>query len=71
MTDDDKNMRDLAAMFAMCGLIMRGERGATVTETAYVYADEFMETRASQTDNPDQGIAAIKPKRKYERKSTT
>ena len=69
MSDDDKNMRDLAAMFAMCGLIMRGESGLVITEMAYDYAEDFMDTRASRTEHPDQGIAAIKPKRKYERKS--
>ena len=71
MTDDDKNLRDLAAMFAMCGLLMRGESGMAVTEIAYDYAEDFMDTRASRSDNPDEGIAAIKPKRKYERKSTS
>ena len=71
MTDDDKNLRDLAAMFAMCGLLMRGESGLAVTEMAYDYAEDFMDTRAGRTDNPDDGIAAIKPKRKYERKSTS
>ena len=71
MTDDDKNLRDLAAMFAMCGLLMRGESGLAVTEMAYDYAEDFMDTRASRSDNPDEGIAAIKPKRKYERKSTS
>ena len=69
MTDDDKNLRDLAAMFAMCGLLMRGESGLAVTEMAYDYAEDFMDTRASRSDNPDEGIAAIKPKRKYERKT--
>lgn len=71
MNDDDKNIRDLAAMFAMCGLIMRGESGLAVTEMAYDYAEDFMDARANRTENLDQGIAAIKPKRKYERKSTT
>ena len=69
MTEHDTNLRDLAAMFAMCGLIMRGENGVGITDVAYDFADDFMETRANRMDNPDQGIAAIKPKRKYERKS--
>ena len=67
--EHDANLRDLAAMFAMCGLIMRGESGLAVSEMAYDYAEDFMDTRASRTEKPDQGIAAIKPKRKYERKS--
>jgi hypothetical protein len=69
MTEHDTNMRDLAAMFSLCGLIMRGEKGEHLMDIAYDYADDFMETRASRMENPDQGIAAIKPKRKYERKS--
>jgi len=71
MNDDDKNIRDLAAMFAMCGLIMHGETSECLTDMAYDFAEEFMETRANRTGSLDQGIAAIKPKRKYERKSTT
>lgn len=67
--NDDNNMRDLAAMFAMCGLIMRGYTGLAVTEMAYDYADDFMDTRANRVEDRDEGIAAIKPKRKYERKS--
>ena len=65
MTEHDTNMRDLAAMFAMCGLIMRGESNfGELTEAAYDYAEDFMDTRASRTEPPDQGIAAIKRKKK-------
>jgi hypothetical protein len=71
MTEDDKNMRDLAAMFALCGLIMRGEKSEYLLEMAYDYAEDFMDTRANRGGKLDEGIAAIKPKRKYERKSTT
>lgn len=66
---DEKYMHDLAAMFAMCGLIMRGEKGEFLMEMAHDYADDFMGTRAKRLTQPDEGIAAIKPKRKYERKS--
>jgi hypothetical protein len=71
MTEHDSNMRDLAAMFSLCGLIMRGEKGEYLMEMAYDYADDFMDARANRNEDPDEGIAAIKPKRKYERKSTT
>ena len=66
MTDHEDNLRDLAAMFAMCGLLLRGGEGRELTDEAYDLADAFMESRAA---NPEQGIATIKPKRKYERKS--
>lgn len=66
MNDHEDNLRDLAAMFAMCGLLLRGGEGRELTDEAYDLADAFMESRAS---HPEQGIAAIKPKRKYERKS--
>lgn len=69
MTNDDKNMRDLAAMFAMCGLIMRGQSNEYLMDMAYDYAEDFMKIRTSRADNPDQGIATLKPKRKYERKT--
>lgn len=66
MTDHEDNLRDLAAMFAMCGLLLRGGEGRELTDEAFAYADAFMESRTAQ---PEQGIATIKPKRKYERKS--
>lgn len=69
MNEHEANLRDLAAMFAMCGLIMRGEDGPGITDMAYDYAEDFMDTRSNRNENPEQGIAAIKPKRKYERKS--
>jgi hypothetical protein len=66
MNEHETNLRDLAAMFAMCGLLLRGGDGAGLTDEAYDIADDFMESRDRR---PEQGIAAIKPKRKYERKS--
>lgn len=73
MDEHEQNLRDLAAMFAMCGLIMRGERRDKLAETAYELADDLMYVRNAdpEDEEPDQGIAAIKPKRKYERKSTS
>jgi hypothetical protein len=66
MTEHETNLRDLAAMFAMCGLMLRGGEGAELTNEAFEYADAFMKSR---TGPSEQGIAAIKPKRKYEPKS--
>lgn len=61
MTDHDNNMRDLAAMFAMCGIIMRGNHNPeSAAEASYKYADAFMEARGGT----EQGIAAIKRKKK-------
>jgi hypothetical protein len=61
MTEHEENLRDLAAMFAMTGLIMRGEASSFLTEMAYDHAEEFMATRANR---PERGIAAIKRGRK-------
>ena len=62
MTEHDTNLRDLAAMFAMCGIIMRGnnQHAESVADEAYTYADSFMKSR----DGTEQGIAAIKRKKK-------
>jgi hypothetical protein len=59
MTEHDTNLRDLAAMFAMAGLLMSGRAGGSVLEEAFDYADDFMELRKPQVE---EGIAAIKPK---------
>lgn len=68
MTEHDTNLRDLAAMFAMAGLLMRGRVGSSVLEEAIDYADDFMERRQPKTepqvaDEPEAGIALLKPKR--------
>lgn len=59
MTDHDTNLRDLAAMFAMTGLLMRGD--VSVVESAFALADEFMEAR---NGDHQKGIVAIKKKKK-------
>jgi|DEB0MinimDraft_3_1074331.scaffolds.fasta_scaffold54973_3 hypothetical protein len=61
MSEHDENLRDLAAMFAMAGLLMRGELGPGLTDMAYDHAEDFMATRANR---PERGIAAIKRGRK-------
>lgn len=61
MSEHEENLRDLAAMFAMCGLIMRGQQNEFLMEMAYDYAEDFLATRANR---PERGIAAIKRGRK-------
>lgn len=66
MKDEDKEyVRAFAAMFAMNGLLSSGEWGALV-HNSFKIADEFMEELQSQDTT---GIAAIKPRKKYERKA--
>jgi hypothetical protein len=66
MTEHDENMRDLAAMLAMCGLIINGDYSlAEIPHLAYKTADNLLDERNRDTDD---GIAAITPKRKYERR---
>jgi hypothetical protein len=60
MTEHEQNLRDLAAMFAMAGLLARGDE-ITIPRKAFAMADEFMQER---TPTPEDGIAALKPKRK-------
>lgn len=69
MTEHERNLRDLAAMFAMMGMLASGRDPDTLAEDAYFVADEMMDVRNQTSD--EEGIAAIKPKRKYERKSTS
>jgi hypothetical protein len=68
MNEHDTNLRDLAAMFAMAGLLMRGREDIRIVDSAFDIADRFMERRQPQAepevaDEPDAGIAALKPKR--------
>jgi hypothetical protein len=66
MNEHDENLRDLAAMLAMCGLIINGDYSlAEIPSLAYKTADDLLDERNRDTD---EGIAAITPKRKYERK---
>jgi hypothetical protein len=67
MNEHEENLRDLTAMFAMCGLIMNGDHPLeSIPTLAYKTADAML---AERSGLPDGGIAAIKPKKKYERKS--
>ena len=60
MTEHEQNLHDLAAMFAMAGLLARGDE-ITIPRKAFAMADEFMQER---NPTPEDGIAALKPKRK-------
>jgi hypothetical protein len=69
MSDHKQNLTDLAAMFAMMGLI-RDNDGFYVgglAEEAYDIAEEMMMVREERMNHSepdeDEGIAAIKPKR--------
>jgi hypothetical protein len=59
MTEHETNLRDLAAMFALTGLIMRNREGENLTDAAYELADEMMEARKI----PEEGIVTIRKKR--------
>lgn len=64
MTEHEENLRDLAAMFAMAGLIMRGDVAyENVPGEAITIADHFMEARKPA---PEVGIVAIKKRKKSE-----
>jgi hypothetical protein len=63
---NEQDLRDCFAMFAMCGLLMRGNNKLEqIASGAYALADEMLEARNKVED--DGGIATIK-KRKYVRK---
>ena len=63
MTDHDTNLRDLAAMFAMTGLLIRNREGENIVSKSFDMADLFMETRELKPEE-SQGIVAIKKKKK-------
>jgi len=61
MTEHEQNLRDLAAMFAMAALLVNEGQGGPIAATAFELADQFMKAR---NPTPEDGIAAIKTKRK-------
>ena len=66
MNEHDTNLRDLATMFAMAGLLMRNREDERIVASAFDIADKFMELRQAETqaeEEPEAGIAALKPKR--------
>ena len=55
MTEHEQNLRDLAAMFAMTGVVIRNRRGEDIIASAFELADLFMKARTPQ----EGGIADI------------
>ena len=63
--EHDNNLRDLASMFAMAGLIIRNREGDNLAEAAHDIADQWMKARDKE---PEEGLAAIKKEKRNVRK---
>jgi hypothetical protein len=63
MEDHERNLRDLAAIFAMAAFIVRNKQAdpTSTAKTAYIFADELLAER--KEDHAEEGIAAIKKRR--------
>lgn len=54
MSIDEMTMEDMAAMFAMMGMLASGKGGTHVVDQAYSYADYFVETKQKrEQENAD------------------
>ena len=62
--DHDNNLRDLASMFALTGLIIRNRESENLAEAAFEIADQWIEARKE----PEEGLAAIKKGKRNVRK---
>jgi hypothetical protein len=51
MTEHEQNLRDLAAMFAMAGLLIRKVAGEDIVSAAFDLANQFMEERNERTND--------------------
>ena len=51
MTEHETNLRDLAAMFALVGLLQRNREGEDIIPTAFELATEFMKQRKEQIND--------------------
>jgi hypothetical protein len=68
MTEED--LRDCFAMFALTGLVMMNKEpydDEAVAELSYTLADAMLKAR-KKDEGEELGIAAIKPRRRYNRK---
>lgn len=65
---NENDLRDCFAMFAMLGLIIKGEE--VPIKTAYNIADQMIEIRNYDPEQ-ENGIAAFKPKRRATKKAFT
>ena len=70
MTMNEDDLRDCFAMFALCGLIMRGNNHPVVSlpREAYQFADAMLEARkhnieVNDDEEDDGGITTVAPKR--------
>jgi hypothetical protein len=68
--EHESNLRDLAAMFAMLGLVQRMEPDMIIdnngiAQRAYYLADAMMKARVEE---PEEGLAAIKKGKRNVRK---
>ena len=63
--EHDTNLRDLASMFALAGLIIRNKEGENLAEAAHAIADQWLEERNKE---PEEGLAAIKKGKRNARK---
>jgi hypothetical protein len=61
--EHDTNLRDLASMFALAGLIIRNREDENLAEAAHDIADQWMKAR-----NKEEGLAAIKKEKRNVRK---
>lgn len=48
-TEYEQNLRDMAALFAMTGLLMRSTSYDLIIPSAFNIADEFMQARKERT----------------------
>jgi hypothetical protein len=63
---NDEDLRDCFAMFAMAGVIIRGD--AWLPKDIWELADDMVESRKKEkTNEEDSGIAAVVPKRSRKR----
>jgi len=66
---NENDLRDCFAMFAMCGIVMRGIEDSIVNgaaRNAYRMADAMLEAR-NMEPKQEVGIVAAKPKRRTKR----
>jgi hypothetical protein len=63
--EHDTNLRDLASMFALTGLIIRNRDNENLAEAAHQIADQWLEARNKE---PEEGLAAIKKEKRNVRK---
>ena len=61
---NEEDLRDCFAMFAMCGLLMRGNNKLEeIAEGSYTIADHMLEARNAEPEQ-EVGIVAVKSRRK-------